>query len=471
MTEEELLEMLMLMQQEQEASQSYDFGFEAQDPMAAMLSSMLSSNMPQFTSSGKFDPFDLSQAAQRLNYSQDVGGSMFDVAQALFAGPDAWGNPQQFAPVVKYGGDAVPAAFDDEGNPVPVTLSARQLQDAVSGGGYQGLIADAIMRGERPENAVAMLREIIAKGPAATQLDPELQQQIAQVRSTLPGWRSIDPTTNQPMVLDRETAGWESFDEDDVMKTAQAFYEQKLEDDMTSAMLEYDPATGRFYSERTEEPSAAAQKFIDAGLPLPNEQWTDPQRVNAAWDAVSPSWRQDDYNREQDRVDSERALHDAMRSPERRALAAYQEEIDRRTTPAERSPYTGAVRRPSGGPMADGLVRTPQIVQDQRGNDRQVKPLNFRLPSFDFSMPIPEIETGPMVNRQAQRTYQDVLKKEQKARDQYSKDWGARNNTVSQGDRARFETLGQMIMRARQSTPLQETMAARLASLRNRTGM
>ena len=112
------------------------FGAPQQDQTSMLLGLLAGSgNTPQLTTKGKVDPVDLSQLAQRLNYTQDIGGSMFDVAQALFAGPDAFGSMDQFAPITRYTGQAVPALQGTDGTPTPVTKSSMMLDVAKKSGG------------------------------------------------------------------------------------------------------------------------------------------------------------------------------------------------------------------------------------------------------------------------------------------------------------------------------------------------
>lgn len=272
-------------------------GAPQMDLTSMLLGQMAGGAYPQYTSAGKLDPLDLSQLAQRLNFTQDIGGSMFDNATALFAGPDAWGSPEQFQPVVSYTGKATPASYDDQGNPTPQTKSSRMFEIAKQSGGARGFLADLIDQGVDPEAAVAALRDVVTNGPNAQ--DPKLRQQAQEIRRTLDVWRTTDPATLQPKQVDRNTAPWEDFDEDSLRKTAQDMFEQKLGDEFDASTLVYNPDDGNFYQGREEKPSPSMQKFQNAGLPLPTEQYTDPERMASLLQSIDPGYAERQMGRDQ----------------------------------------------------------------------------------------------------------------------------------------------------------------------------
>src|SRR5207342_669051 len=142
--------------------------------------------------------------AQRLNYTQDVGGSMFDVAQALFAGPDAWGDPKQFEPTTSYSGTPVAARQLDDGIFAAVSTTETMLDDYIANGGYEGEVAKRIKEGKTPSRAVAEVREIVRSSANVT--DPKLKAQIDDIRATMPIRMAEDPATGALTMPDRSVA-------------------------------------------------------------------------------------------------------------------------------------------------------------------------------------------------------------------------------------------------------------------------
>jgi len=511
-------------------------GAPQQDPTSMMLSLLASGAMPQYTAKGAVEPFDLQQASQRLNYTQDIGGSMFDNAVALFAGPDAFGSMSQFAPITKYTGQAVPAQVGDDGLPRPVTKSQKMLEIAKRSGGARGFLADLIDQGTDPEAAVAALRDLVSKSASATNLAPEQRKQIDDIRNTLDVWRTNDPLTGAPKPVDRKTAGWEQFDEDSLRKTAQDMFEQKLSDEMDSSTLEFDPESGKYYQGKVTEDSPSAKKFRDAGLPLPTEQYTDPARIQAMMQSVDPSGFDRREGQAQQASQAETDLEE-----QRQKLLASQLDLqgyDQRlreisqpgaapsARPSQQNPTTftlgGPVPPPAAqislppgfssatdpnaptvqgsaaqaplrfstatqpnAPTLQGVdqrgqpaVQMPRTVTDSFGNPRSVTPQNF-----DFGLTqqifgnIPQTGAGVKTSQRLQQ--RDAVGQRQKNqaadqawRDQYNRNYSNTVGRKSTADESNADMLaGMMRARARQTTPLQDTMLARLLSLKSRAGI
>jgi hypothetical protein len=280
--------------QEQAGELASGFPVQPEFDFGQDLGNIFSANVPQLTAKGKVDPLDLSQMMSRLNYTQDVGGSMFDMAQTLFAGPDAWGDPSAFEPITTYTGKAVPAVFGDDGTPRPVSVSDQMLDRYIASGGYEAFIADLIKNGGLSSSqAVAQMRQIVESGANAT--DPKLKQQALDIRNTMPV--RVLPTTNSmdaPVApIDRATAAWNNFDEEGVLTWARGLEKDKTEADLASATLQFDPKTGQFYEGIKTEDSPTALKFRNAGLPTPFDKFDDPEYIEKAWQQIQPNYQQD----------------------------------------------------------------------------------------------------------------------------------------------------------------------------------
>jgi hypothetical protein len=496
-------------------------GSPQMDMTSQMLGQLAGGAYPQYTSSGKLDPLDLSQMSQRLNYTQDLGGSMFDNAIALFAGPDAFGSMDQFTPITKYTGAAVPAEVDESGQPRPVTKSQKMLEIAKKSGGARGFLADLIDQGQDPEAAVAALRDLVSRSANATNLTPEQQKQIKDIRNTLDVWRTNDPLTGQPKPVDRNTAPWEQFDEESLRKTAQDMFEQKLSDEMDASTLEFDPQTGKYYQGKTTEDSPAAKKFRDAGLPLPGEQYTDPARMQAMMQSVDPSG----YDRSQALAATQSDAADSLEAQRQKLLASQLDlqNYDRQLKAKDQGDRVkpGATYNPNmdqGMPpvmpsqrMGQGMLPVPQAaatrvgftaptphftnlngrqaprdvvprtVMDSFGNPHQVTEQDFNF-GDDLTRQIfanmPQTGQGVRTdqrsvlrtNAPAQR--QQNLAAQQQWNDQYNRNYAAQHRRQSAPDESNADFLaGMMRARARQTTPLQDTMLARLLSLKSRAGI
>lgn len=506
-------------------------GAPTTDPSSLDLSGMIGGALPQLTTKGKVDPFDLTQAGQRLNYTQDVGGSMFDVAQALFAGPDAWGNSQQFQPVVKYSGQATPAAMDDQGNPVPVTKAKAVLNSAKSAGGYRGYLANLVDQGVDPDTAVSMMRDVVTNASQATNLDPETKKQVDEIRNTMRVWRTNDPITGTAVQVDRKSAPWESFDEDDARKVAQDLYDQKTGDDVTSSTLQFDPKTQQYYANRTEEPSAAAQKFINAGLPLPTETYNDPSRIQAGWDSIDPNWMGAEQTAADQQGSTAQSLADRQRNIMQGAgqISQYDQQLQSQSKPYQfwEDPQVMAAMRQAGGPqrfvqggpqqaplptmapktgMAGQYQPPPQqqfdtaalrgraapapqqhaqgadpltaLLSSHNGGQQVMRNSQgeLRVPTqanpFDFSGGLLGMVQQPVQQRNAQQ----ARSKNQADTKQWIKDYNAnwnrtQNKPTTSSSADRQYLAGMMRGRAQDATPLQDTMLARLMSLKARAGL
>lgn len=480
-------------------------GAPQMDLTSMMLGQMAGGAYPQYTAAGKLDPLDLSQLAQRLNYTQDLGGSMFDNATALFAGPDAFGAMDQFSPITKYTGNAAPAQFDDQGNPAPVTKSSMALQVAKKSGGARGFIADLIDQGVDPDAAVAALRDVVTNGVNAT--DPKVKKQAEDIRRTLDVWRSNDPLTGAPKPVDRNTAPWESFDEDSLRKTAQDMFEQKLTDEMAASTMVYDPQSGKYYEGQETEPSPAAKKFRDAGLPLPNETYQDPARLDAMNQSTDPGYMANaQYYQSQDQArgdDLEQRRQDLL--AKQLDLQNWDRQLHANSTPVDVPDQRRLINRdfsfapkqplvlPPGfssqtqpnaptmqGVNAQGQPAVAQtgVVRDSFGRPRQTNDQAFDFGKMALLFPGANpggqgVRTNqPLKPRNAQADRQANLKADQQWRDQYNRNYAAQHRRASTPQERNADMLaGAMRARAQVSTPLQDTLLARLMSLRNRAGI
>lgn len=266
---------------------------QAQPDYGSDLGAMLSGGIPELTAKGKVDPVDLTQMAKRLNYTQDVGGSMFDVAQALFAGPSAWGDETMFQPKTTYSGTPIPARKLDDGTYAPVTASAQMLDDYTKNGGYEGFVADQIRLGKTPSQAIAAVRQLASVDPTSVK-DKKQQQQILDIRNTLPVMYRTDPIDGTPKEVDRSTAKWTDFSEKDMLDFATGLYKDKTTSDLSTQTLNFDPSTGAFYPSMKTEESDAAKKFRNAGLPTPFERFDSPEYMQRAFNEVQPGYQQSD---------------------------------------------------------------------------------------------------------------------------------------------------------------------------------
>jgi hypothetical protein len=142
--------------------------------------------LPQLSTKGVPQPYDLGLAQQQLNFGQDVGSSMTNPFMQYMGGPGA------------YAPGALDPTFDDK--PMQFT-QGPQLNYLAATGGIQGTLADLILGGMNPLQAAARVRSMIERPDEygvseeeATALRGELPQTQGQFMGAKPepDWNSLN---------------------------------------------------------------------------------------------------------------------------------------------------------------------------------------------------------------------------------------------------------------------------------------
>lgn len=217
--------------------------------------------IPEYTTKGAVDPYDLSQAAKRYNLMQDYATGSVDNALAMFAGPGAYG----------------PQAFQDR-----VTPPSKQAKDSgrrmaeqyAQGGGYEEFIAQKLLEGNTPSAAYADLMALIETEPTED-TPPEAVAAREELIRSLPKARQDGPVMPGQEV--------EPYDVESIMGFGTELFQGLFQDDRPNYV---DPQTGIGYLDAPQvERSEAAQWYDQRGLPLPTETYDSPEYLQAMRDA------------------------------------------------------------------------------------------------------------------------------------------------------------------------------------------
>lgn len=233
-------------------------------------------DLPEYTSKGRYDPYDLSQEAKRFNLIQDYASGSVDNALAMFAGPGAY-DIDAFNDVV------LPPRERAE------QRGTRTAQAYAQGGGYEGYLAQKILQGATPSEAIADLMDLV-NAPDSEEISPEDREARQALIASLPQAERTGPTPPgeevSPYDLSRiQDFGTELFQ--GIMSDEQPVY--------------VDPQTGIGYMDQPyTQRSEAAEWYDKRGLPLPTASYGDEEYQQAFMDAFAPDRQQDEAARAQE---------------------------------------------------------------------------------------------------------------------------------------------------------------------------
>ena len=281
---------------------------------------MQSADIPELTTKGKVDPFDLTQQAKRVNLAQDYGALTLDNILSGMAGPGAY-DIDAFTPQYDYG--------------KPLNLPGRKrVESLASRGGYEGFLANSLKEGMSPAEAESTLWRIIETPDD----DPELTDQDRQLK------RSILDTMPAPIDTDPIAAALGNRGQSGE-PTGRAMYDQKLirdtAQDLATALFE-DPEyayeqDGRYYDRTPEEAmiKTPQMEFFDKyGLPYPTARYDDPEYVQqmvTTETGMSPedrAFEADIYDQEMARMNEQVAGTQSRAQGARRAMGGLQKAFD-----------------------------------------------------------------------------------------------------------------------------------------------
>jgi hypothetical protein len=251
------------------------------DDTGADLAGYQNVNIPQLTTKGKVDPYDLSQMQQQLNLSQDITGGVDDLMLGAFGGPGAFG-PEAFQPTYDYG--------------EPLNLVGRKkAQQYMDVGGYQGYVADLIMnQGMGPDEAAQNAIDLAMNTDASKITDPKQKALVESLQKSLP---AATASGNQLGIPSGDTKQADLpggrkrtegiYDQARVLKFASDMFEG-IASDPTFAYQ--DEATGNFYSKTPEQAmqkTEAMKAFDKAGIPYITDQYSDQGYIDKAISAAT----------------------------------------------------------------------------------------------------------------------------------------------------------------------------------------
>lgn len=241
-------------------------------------------NIPQFTSAGKLDPYDLSQEATRNNLYQDQVTSLMDLGMAGLAGPGAI-DPAAFAPIVTQPKDRLK------------TPGLDLLNRYAKGTGYRAYLAQKILGGATDDEALADLwnqvnKKVDPNDKTISQADRDKQQALINSlpANTFQSNTLVPPSATGGIQGQNQTPAKASVDPYNtaaVVGFASDLFQKSIEDQSALSGAYQDPKTGTYYSDfPTTTDSPATLKFHNAGLPTPVEKYTDPKFIQQAFNTI-----------------------------------------------------------------------------------------------------------------------------------------------------------------------------------------
>jgi hypothetical protein len=254
-------------------------------------------NLPQLTTAGKLDPYDLSQEAQRVNLMQDNATSLADVILSSMAGPGAI-DPSLFQPDV-----TMPTARLK-------TPGMTEAQRYSQRGGWQSYIANKILGGATDAEAVADLYDFIST-PDSEHVSAADKAAKASITRDLPpflpsGGGGVDAVTaaiGQQGKTPQEQAR-SKYDQIGIQKFASDLFGKVSNDLEAQGTGWQDPQSKLWYTEApTQTPSYMTDYFHKRGLPTPVAQYTDADYQEQMRQAIDPTYQADIAQGTQDAAD------------------------------------------------------------------------------------------------------------------------------------------------------------------------
>lgn len=433
--------------------------------------------IPQLTSAGNLDPYDLSQEASRVNLMQDNASSLADVVLASLAGPGAI-DPNSFNPIT--------TPPENKLKTPGLTLAGRYAR----GGGYQGFLSQKIANGETDAEAVADMWDLV-NAPDSSTLNPQDKAARDELIRSLPN--NTKPQQAIPGITPDDPRN--AYDQDRITNFAGDLFGKVSQDLAAQESAYQDPQTGTWYEDMpTTVDSPLTKKFRDLGLPTPTAQYTDPMYLDQMMSAANPNAAQENQAEtqrqgSQDDIiaklfqDSQGAGQDysnqlqglntfdktqqqnRMHPHDIQGLMRNGVPVQGDGTPMPQKPRADLFGTPQHNPLAPvGAVQqsrapmeqgTPQFsftdLQGQPGvgsyGTAQTQDMAGHVMDFFKNMPLgaaqaDKREKPQLVTRtgtaQAGQNYNSKVKT---ATDAYSREWGRRNNQISAGRTGEIQAL------------------------------
>jgi hypothetical protein len=280
MDPEELYEMLMSMSEEELAALGLGGGPSLNQTQYDLASSQYMP--PQMNKYGEVEPYDVEVAAKQANLRQDYNQMMVDNVTAAFGGPGSYGV-DAFTPMMKYGGDTLQSP--GQGQLDYYANSERP--------GFEALIAQEIAAGSDPSTAVQTLITLAMKPDEDFEGDEEGRAYRDQVRQLLP------PNLEAPSGAPRSSSAPELTPEQEFAQQYDVGRVYEFADQLALGMAKdpkggyTDESTGITYERPPEETwSAAAQWYMDRGLPFPTDSYEDQKYAGAIAPVDVEGWAQ-----------------------------------------------------------------------------------------------------------------------------------------------------------------------------------
>lgn len=256
-------------------------------------------NIPQYTSAGKLDPYDLGQEAARTTLGRSQITSLADIIGSALAGPGAI-DPSLFQPEITMPTERLKLT------------GLSENERYAKGTGWQSYIANAVRpkelggRGLTDAEATADMWKFLNDTSGVDKPGGKVTQQMLDVRdsilSDLPA--NLQAVQNAGTATDLEIARQKmtpmqqmqsQYDQIGIQKfAADQFGKVNADVEAQGAGWQDPNDPSKWYtSAPTQEPSYMTTYFHNRGLPTPNEQYTDPERMNQMISAqAGPDWQQ-----------------------------------------------------------------------------------------------------------------------------------------------------------------------------------
>lgn len=223
---------------------------------------------PEFTSKGNLDPYDLTQQAKRINVAQDYGSLLLDNILSGIAGPGSY-DINAFTPEVEYGKEVT-------------RPGTARLESFAGKGGWEGFLANEILKGGTPSSAMAALQTFLENtDPNDKSISEDERTAYQSLVNSLP--RNRDEMTPSQ----KEAAGfWGDYDYEGLLDTATRYSDEVFKDPAYGYSEEGPDGTMRYWDTAPEEIKTPQMEFFDKyGLPYPTASYEDPQYLEAMLDA------------------------------------------------------------------------------------------------------------------------------------------------------------------------------------------
>lgn len=355
--------------------------------------------LPQYTSTGKLDPYDLSQEAQRHNLYQDQVTALMDIGMAGMAGPGAI-DPASFAPQVTKPTDRLK------------TPGLAMLREYAQGTGYRAFLARKMLppeeggEGLNDDEALSDLWKLVNE-PDDEGIDPKLKAQRDSLINSLPANTYQSNQLVPPSMAGglggggrAQTAAGKSVEPYNtglVTGFASDLFKGAVEDRAAMESGWQDPDTGQWYQEApVTEDSPATLRFHNAGLPTPVEQYTDPKYMQMAIQTLDPNFESDiaaQAGQTQSIEDEYAAADRASREADKEdtALRAAWDEFT-----GQRKAWDASQSDVAGGGLTEAMGALPENVgrlspEDRLRSAMSAQPENQRAQE-------PQYRTAPAIN-------------------------------------------------------------------------